>query len=319
MYRYITYILFSIITIVPLTGFSQSISVTGITPESPTRLEFGETVNISFDYVIRDSDGVRIFVRPITDGERTLNYAASGSPVYRGRGTGTANFTIEEGETTVDQLRFRVMDKDQNQKKFEFFVPVELSFSSSASFPQPHTPRPSITQPQVDYPISNIDISDYIDLPVEDNTNSSSSGRVPDSADVEKRVIEEDGTIRVYYTGGYERVVEPGPSGNEYVLTPENDTLRTYYLMINVQKASPPKFLNSDSRVSQEWIHRMNDWLKYHNARLMDRIITILGNHPNTKKYLDRYKNIEENKTSTIYEEIDFRYEFMKGLMGSDV
>src|SRR6056297_3694302 len=106
---------------------AQTISITEISPDLQTNLALGSQVTISFDYEMNNSDGVRIFVRPVTSGNLTPNYSASGSTVYRGSGSGSANFTIQSGRATVDQIRVRSLSL-QNELLFEFFIPVKLSF-----------------------------------------------------------------------------------------------------------------------------------------------------------------------------------------------
>lgn len=96
---------------------AQSISITEISPNSPANLAFDRQVTLSFDYEMNSDDGVRIFVRPFTSGNLTPNYAASGSPVYRGSGHGSANFTIQSGSATVDQIRVRAVSL-QNELLF---------------------------------------------------------------------------------------------------------------------------------------------------------------------------------------------------------
>src|SRR6056297_1860903 len=106
---------------------AQSISITEISPGSQANLGNGNQVVISFDYEINNPEGARIFIRPFTSGSLTPNYSASGSPVYRGSGNGSANFTIQSGRATVDQIRVRSVSL-QNELLFEFFIPVELTF-----------------------------------------------------------------------------------------------------------------------------------------------------------------------------------------------
>lgn len=91
----------------------------------------GEQVNITFDYNINHSGGTRIFIRPFTDGALTPGYGASGSPVFTGTGTQTANFTINSGKNIrVDHLRVTITNEDQSETLKTFFVPVNWYWST---------------------------------------------------------------------------------------------------------------------------------------------------------------------------------------------
>lgn len=274
-------------------------------------------MEISFEYSINDLPGVRIFVQPITEGRPTPNFATSGSPVYhRGQGEGDAYFTIQEGEATVDQLRFRVTSINQNRTIFEFFVPVEFTFSSSTPFNPRVTNLPQRTIPSQDFPKFGGD-----DTTTEDDTTKAPRfGRVPDSADVEKRNVDEDGIVRISYTTGHVRVIEPPKDANgaeyEYIISPEGDTAGVPVLTQDVQRSTPPEFIgDNSSRANQEWLTALNDWLIYHRHRLLDQIKAIL----NTDEALKRYKRYEQTNTSTIYGEISLRMEFIERLTSSRI
>ncbi|MBN1559509.1 T9SS C-terminal target domain-containing protein, partial [candidate division KSB1 bacterium] len=51
-------------------------------PPSPVTLQLGEHLNVSFDYFTTNAGGVRIFVRPVTNGAPSPDYGAHGSPLY---------------------------------------------------------------------------------------------------------------------------------------------------------------------------------------------------------------------------------------------
>lgn len=88
----------------------------------------GEQVKLSFEYSTDQAGGVRIFARPFTNGSITNAYSASGSPLYMGTGTATANFTISSGTVTVDEIRFQILNADQSELLKEFWVPVQYHF-----------------------------------------------------------------------------------------------------------------------------------------------------------------------------------------------
>ena len=90
-----------------------------------------EAFNISFDYKIDVPGGVRIFVRPMTGGNLTPGYSASGSGIFTGGGSTTVFFTISSGKNVhVDALRVSVVNPDQSQDLLTFYIPVNLYFST---------------------------------------------------------------------------------------------------------------------------------------------------------------------------------------------
>ena len=103
-----------------------------LSPPSPASLYFNDDVNITFDYSTNEFGGVRIFVRPFTDGSLTPNYAAHGSPLYPyGSGSGSGLFTITSGEVIVDQVRFQMWNGDQTELLVESFIDVEYHFKGT--------------------------------------------------------------------------------------------------------------------------------------------------------------------------------------------
>ncbi len=116
-------------------GNSNSITNIQLSPSTPSTLAFGERVEITFDYTNDTTEEVLIFVRPFTNGSKTPNYAASGSYHYPvGSGSLSAYFKITSGETTVDQIRFQMLNDDQSQVILEFFIPVEYHFQESVGY-----------------------------------------------------------------------------------------------------------------------------------------------------------------------------------------
>lgn len=122
-------------------AFGDAVSNIQVTPGSPAALQFGQDVNITFDYEIETVDGVRIFARPFSQGHLTSNYAASGSPVYPvGFGSGSATLTITSGAALVDDIRFQIWTADQSAMLLEFFFPVNFYYSDHAIYNVQLTP-----------------------------------------------------------------------------------------------------------------------------------------------------------------------------------
>jgi hypothetical protein len=94
-------------------------------------LLLGEQVNITFDYNVSHPGGARIFVRPFTNGNLTPGYGASGSPIFSGTGSHTANFSINSGSNIhVDALRVTILNESQTQTLNTFFIPVNWYWST---------------------------------------------------------------------------------------------------------------------------------------------------------------------------------------------
>lgn len=97
-----------------------------------TSLLLGEDFSCSFHYNVNYPGGVRIFVRPFTNGNITPGYSASGSGIYTGSGTnGGSNFRINTGKNVhVDALRVKIVSADQTVDIDEFFIPVNVYYST---------------------------------------------------------------------------------------------------------------------------------------------------------------------------------------------
>ncbi len=92
----------------------------------------GEDFTCSFQYAISYPGGVRVFIRPFTNGALTPGYSASGSGIYTGSGNnGGGSFTINSGKNVhVDAVRVKIVNADQSVDIDEFFIPVNLYFST---------------------------------------------------------------------------------------------------------------------------------------------------------------------------------------------
>ncbi len=115
---------------VDYTFVAHQVELTTINPESPATLVAGENVEFSFDYKTSEPTGVRIFGRPFTAGSLTPGYSAHGSPAHpTGEGTATGFFTIDSA-AKVDQIRFQMLNADQTELLYEYFVEVDYEFTS---------------------------------------------------------------------------------------------------------------------------------------------------------------------------------------------
>lgn len=282
--------------------FGQSVSITDISPDSPAALNFNDQVDIQFDFRFRVPNGVRIFIRPFTSGNLTPNYAASGSPVYNGSGRGSANFTIRSGNATVDQLRIQVLSVAQNDLLFEFFVPVEFTFSTQTlTLVQPQlTLSPGVFQIQPEN-IQTITPADTVD-----SENA-----------VINQTVTPEGVIELHYSDG--TVIGIISSEERYIVNPATgDTTYTRLMFSHVQgadqPAAPPGFAaTSTTDLEDEWLINLNDWVQYLGSRLLNRIDLYLEDDA-----FENYMTFEESNSSTIYEKVNLRYTFLEKLLITD-
>ena len=119
---------------IPLSASPNTITNIELSPPSPAQLDYGEHVDVTFDYTTDDPGGVRIWVRPYTDGLMTPDFSAHASllhPAYAGSGSGF--FTIHSGPVEVDQLRFQMKNADQSITHLEFFIDVSYGYGAPPS------------------------------------------------------------------------------------------------------------------------------------------------------------------------------------------
>jgi hypothetical protein len=282
---------------------TQSVSIIDISPESPSRLSFEQKVSITFDYAIDNANGARIFIRPITSGNPTPNYAASGSPIFKGKGQATADFTIQSGEVTVDQIRVQVFSSNQNQLLAEFYFPVEFRFSASKfkTLLNPSKIDPSILK-----------VNPKKSIP---DTSTSGFYEIPEDAEVVQQIVKPDGTIETHYSEG--SIAGVTPNNIRYRINPATgDTTFMQMLFIEVQEATPPGFVpTSNDEANLEWLSSLNDWIEYHGNRLLDRIDILLQDKESFKNYMQ----YEEENSDTIYEQVNIRYTFLEKLYMNNI
>ena len=99
--------------------------------DTPNLLPLSENVDFTFNYITGEKNGVRIFGRPISNGNLTPSYSANGSALYTGSGSASGYFTISTTQAPVDQIRFQVWNSGQTALLFEAFLPVYFRFRTA--------------------------------------------------------------------------------------------------------------------------------------------------------------------------------------------
>lgn len=117
-----------------------------------------------------------------------------------------------------------------------------------------------------------------------------------------------DGTIRVTQTDG--SYTDYHPNGSQTRYDAKTDT-KIGQTLVQIQRASPPKPLESLTNNRNNDIQLMNDWLKGLDKDLIAQIELLLYSD---KAAIQQYNNLENSKKLGLYERVDFRYEFLKRL-----
>ncbi len=110
---------------------NSGISITSFSPIFPETLKFKEFVVINYDYEVFETEGVRIWVMPYTNGKLSPKYSYTSSPLMKGSGSREVATTITSGNITkVDQLKLKIASADGSSTLNETFVPVDYTFVS---------------------------------------------------------------------------------------------------------------------------------------------------------------------------------------------
>ena len=112
---------------------STVVEITEISPSNTTTLLMGEKVTVKFKFKTVVTDGIRIFVRPVTAGALSPKYVAHASPNFiTPTGTSIGDFTFNQLEAVhVDQVRIQAFNTDSNELLYENFVTVDYRFLSA--------------------------------------------------------------------------------------------------------------------------------------------------------------------------------------------
>lgn len=90
-----------------------------------SRLPHERSLVVDFDYMTNQTQNVRIYARPFTDGQLTPGYSASGSQSLPPSGSSSQNFSFEQ-DADVTDIRFRVFANDNTTLLDEFFLPFDV-------------------------------------------------------------------------------------------------------------------------------------------------------------------------------------------------
>ena len=115
----------------PVTGAEPAnmLDIVNFEPAIPATLHPGDRLHVIVHYRMHTVDGVRIFVRPYTHGEKTPGYKAHGSGVYGpGEGEIVGWFTFDK-PTKVHEVRVQMVKAaDPDHVLVEIGLPIEAQW-----------------------------------------------------------------------------------------------------------------------------------------------------------------------------------------------
>ncbi len=115
---------------IPVNWYWSTVKIENVSILQDNFAANGENRSISYDYETTQTDGVRIFPRPITNGATTPGYGACGSSIHMGSGSVTCDFSINSGNQRVDHIRFQAVTPDQSEVLLEILEPTNLFFGN---------------------------------------------------------------------------------------------------------------------------------------------------------------------------------------------
>ncbi len=108
----------------PLPHSRSSLSNITVNPPSPAKLDFGQQIDITFDYTTDEECGVLILAMPtFAAGEPIVKFNTNPSNLYpTGRGSGTDFVRVTSGECRIDKIVIQMWTADQSVLLYEFPV-----------------------------------------------------------------------------------------------------------------------------------------------------------------------------------------------------
>ncbi len=113
-----------------LTNAGNYVTNVRLNPTSPANLNDNQAVTVTFDYGAVQTDGVRIWALPYTNGALSPGYSYTGSNIEpTGSGTLSRQISIWSGATVVDAVHIEMKTADAQTLLFETDVAVAYSFT----------------------------------------------------------------------------------------------------------------------------------------------------------------------------------------------
>jgi hypothetical protein len=119
----------------PKTPKETGINIVNMAPVFPASLKYYKTadndrVTISFNYIIAEAEGARIWIQPVKDTDEGTSYYSS-SPVYKGSGSKSVIISADSDENSlhISKLRIVIKTPDQSSTIYESFMDVDYTFT----------------------------------------------------------------------------------------------------------------------------------------------------------------------------------------------
>ena len=110
---------------------THTISNVVFNPQWPATLNYGERVQIVFDYSTNDKTAVYVFTHPFSNGSLAPGYLSGGTVFYKPwqhRGESDFTISLQLGQVIVDQIRLQIVNVIQSKILYEIFIPVSYTF-----------------------------------------------------------------------------------------------------------------------------------------------------------------------------------------------
>lgn len=114
-------------------------------PRSPAIMTNSEELEMTFDYMTDETDGVRIFARPAYDGTLIYGMNSAGSPLH-GFPSGSGSFwvTYPEDDRLASSVYFHMTNPDQSEVLFDQFIHGWWAWGSSGYITPAQDALPSV-------------------------------------------------------------------------------------------------------------------------------------------------------------------------------
>ena len=245
-------------------------------PQGPAVLRTGNQVRVQWNYLIESPQGARIFARPMKDGATAPGYSGSGSPLFRGEGMGTGEFTLNQ-PGDVDAIRLQVFGPD-GAMRLERVFPAQFRFAANpmASSVVPLLNlQPLEAMPRATGPLATADPT----IPANPRLE----------AQPQLRPLVTPNTLRDLLASG--RVFTPSLRIPDIITLPDGNMQPMQTLM-----GPPPPF--DASMNAGEWVQSLERWLGFMTVTMGFDIQRLLGDEDE----FDAYLEVEQADDPSVYE-----------------
>lgn len=340
MLKTMTVLLAALVGAAPASVSAQRILDPRLDPPSPATLEPGDRVAATVRFRTPDGVTVRVFVRPLTEGAPTEEYAASASPRFA-PGTGTAEgwFTVNRAPARVDAVRVQMVDAATGDVVGEHSVRVDYRFGSRPVVatvrpqarepgevrrvqPERVTEAPARVRPQLEARKVSPELLAKLGryrppawrLPQPPAEDEGDGDGVPACFQAGVQTLPCDRVVSRHISAGGDvevRCANGGTwttttEGSEIYTAPDGRRCSLAVLYSTALPPAEPPTAIGDS----EWAGQVHAWLDGVGLRLLLRIQALVGTDG-----LENYQSFEEESAADLYQRVDLRLAYLDRLM----